>query len=203
MQMNTELIFRIFLSTQIVVILGIRKYYQRQSSESKKQGVVCDRDTAIAIVVPSFLLTVSMIAAIVYVIHPPWIRWSTVTLWPGFRWLGVATVAMGVVLLFWCQYELGKNFFGGMKIRDGHQLVVSGPYRYVRHPMYTAFIVIGIGFFLVTSSWIVVLPWLFGTVWVLWSRFGQEEQMLSDEFGEAYDEYRKRTGRLIPKIWRG
>lgn len=200
--MTSEWFFRLFLATQIAIVLGIRKYYQRQSSNIKKQGVSQDNDTLILIAMPTILLAISVIVAMVYVIHPQWIRWSFLTLWPVLRWSGIILTITGVILLFWCHYTLGKNFFGGMKIRDGHTLVVSGPYHWVRHPMYTSFILLGTGFFLVTTSWMVGLPWLLGTFVVLWSRLGKEERMLFDEFGNSYEEYQKRTGRFFPQIWR-
>jgi protein-S-isoprenylcysteine O-methyltransferase Ste14 len=137
---------------------------------------------------------------ILVVIKPNWVTWCSFFLEAWLRWAGVVMGILGLALLWWTHRALGKNFFGGMKIRLGHELVMSGPYRWVRHPLYVAFMVLGVGFALVSSNWLVGASWLGGTFLVLLSRFKAEEDMLENEFGDRYRAYRSRTGAFIPGL---
>lgn len=77
---------------------------------------------------------------------------------------------------------------------------MDGPYRYARHPMYTALFLIGIGLALLSANWVVGVSYL-GSVLIMYlARISAEEQMMSEQFGEAYREYSERTGRLMPPL---
>jgi protein-S-isoprenylcysteine O-methyltransferase Ste14 len=146
------------------------------------------------------LLTVSLLGLIVYVINPAWMRWSTIPLPDWLRWIGAMLGTIGAILLVWTHRVLGKNFFGGMKIRADHQLIEEGPYRRVRHPMYTAFILLGLGFFFLSGNWLIGGTWLLATGLVIATRMPQEEQMMAEQFGEKYEAYQARTVRFLPKF---
>jgi protein-S-isoprenylcysteine O-methyltransferase Ste14 len=141
-----------------------------------------------------------LISLLVYLLYLRGIAWSIIEL-PGWvQWVGAVVGVVGEVLLAWSHYVLGENFFGGMKIREGHELVEEGPYRWVRHPIYTAFIALGIGLFLLTESWMVGVPWLASIGLALATRMVEEEAMMIEQFGEAYEEYEARTGRFLPRL---
>jgi protein-S-isoprenylcysteine O-methyltransferase Ste14 len=77
-------------------------------------------------------------------------------------------------------------------------MVQNGPYRYVRHPMYSAFFIIGIGFLILSSNWLVGIIYLGAFLIMYLARVLPEEKMMIDRFGEPYRQYMKRTGRLFP-----
>jgi protein-S-isoprenylcysteine O-methyltransferase Ste14 len=79
-------------------------------------------------------------------------------------------------------------------------LVTSGPYRFVRHPIYTAFLLILGSTLFISSNWLVGLAWIGMTVLETASRIGFEESLMLEYFGDQYREYMKRTGRLLPKL---
>jgi len=87
-----------------------------------------------------------------------------------------------------------------MKLREGHQLVTAGPYRRVRHPLYTAFILLGIAWFLLTGNWLIGGTWLTAIVLGINTRLNPEERMLLDEVGEVYARYQRQTGRFLPRL---
>jgi protein-S-isoprenylcysteine O-methyltransferase Ste14 len=95
---------------------------------------------------------------------------------------------------------LGRNFFGGVKLKEGHELVKEGPYGWIRHPIYTAFLAIGIGFFLLTGNWLIGVTWLGGSLLVLFTRMNVEEEMMIAQFGDEYLAYRNQVGKLLPRI---
>lgn len=76
----------------------------------------------------------------------------------------------------------------------------EGPYQWVRHPIYTAFIALGIGLFLLTESWMAGVPWLMSIGLALATRMDEEEAMMVEQFGESYKEYKVRTGRFLPRL---
>ncbi len=198
--MDNELIFRIILGILFLITLLTRRYYERQAAATAEGGLLQDRDDQRMIAVQSVLLTISLIALIVYVINPGWMDWSTIELPDWLRWIGAIPGIFGAVLLVWTHRVLGLNFFGGMKIREEHQLIRGGPYRWMRHPMYTAFILLGLGFTLLSGNWLIGGAWLSATILVIATRMAAEEGMMVKQFGEEYEDYRRRTGRLLPRL---
>jgi protein-S-isoprenylcysteine O-methyltransferase Ste14 len=84
-------------------------------------------------------------------------------------------------------------------LRKEQILVTSGPYHYVRHPIYTAGFTFMVTLAFATANWLVLLPMLAGTA-LLYSQVGREEAMLIGRFGDEYREYMKRTPRFIPRF---
>lgn len=107
---------------------------------------------------------------------------------------------VGLVISVWAQVTISTNYSWTLEIREGHTLVVTGLYRYVRHPIYLGTFIRIVAIPVFTSS----LP---GFVLALLSlpvlnyRIGLEEGMLIEEFGEEYERYRERTWRLFPYIY--
>jgi protein-S-isoprenylcysteine O-methyltransferase Ste14 len=115
--------------------------------------------------------------------------------------IGAGFVVAGVGFAVWARVVLGHNWAGlVMMVRDGHQLVQTGPYAIVRHPIYTGlfFAILGTTFTLGTlASWIAVASGLAGIL----IRVDVEERLMATEFGDAHAAYRARTWKLIPLIW--
>lgn len=117
---------------------------------------------------------------------------------PLLAWLG-ALVAAGSLLLFHKTHRaLGRNWSVSLDLRDSHKLVTHGVYRYVRHPMYSAFWLWAIAQALLLPNFVAGFSGLlgFGTLYLL--RVGQEEQLMIEGFGAEYTDYMSRTGRVIP-----
>jgi protein-S-isoprenylcysteine O-methyltransferase Ste14 len=104
-------------------------------------------------------------------------------------------------LFYRVHIELGRNWSDSLEVREQHALVTHGLYRYVRHPMYTAFFMWALAQALLLPNWIAGPAGLvgFGTLFLF--RVGREEQMMLDSFGDEYRAYMKRTARLIPGIY--
>ncbi|RMG65627.1 MAG: isoprenylcysteine carboxylmethyltransferase family protein [Bacteroidetes bacterium] len=118
-------------------------------------------------------------------------RWTLV---PG----GLLTIAF-VWLLWRSHADLGDNWAKTLEIRQAHQLVSSGVYRRMRHPMYAAHLLWGLSLPFLIGNWLAAAP-LFLTSWLLYRyRAPQEEAMMIDRFGEAYLAYRSRSGSIWPR----
>jgi protein-S-isoprenylcysteine O-methyltransferase Ste14 len=116
------------------------------------------------------------------------------------RWLGVALYAAGGALRLWPVFVLGRRFSGLVAIQPGHRLVTDGIYGMIRHPSYLGLIVNALGWALVFRSTVGVLLTAL-TVPILLGRIRSEEAMLQSQFGAAYDAYRARTRRLVPRLY--
>jgi protein-S-isoprenylcysteine O-methyltransferase Ste14 len=118
-----------------------------------------------------------------------------------FGLIGDALVLAGAGFAIWARVVLGHNWSGlVMMVREGHQLVQSGPYAIVRHPIYTGmfFAILGTALTIGTlASWLAVASGLGGIL----IRVDVEERLMATEFGDAHADYRARTRKLIPFIW--
>ena len=110
----------------------------------------------------------------------------------------------GLLVLVWARLVLGKNYFVstgfGAQLFEGHQLITSGPYGAIRHPIYSAFILILGSTLFISSNWLIGLCWAGMTILETVSRIGFEESLMIEYFGDRYREYMKKTGRLFPKL---
>lgn len=114
---------------------------------------------------------------------------------------GVLVAASGLWLFRRSHIELGKNWSISLDLREGHQLVTSGLYRHVRHPMYASIFLYAVGQALVVPNWIVGPANLVAFFVLFAVRVQSEEQMMADKFGDQYRNYLAKTKRLIPGIW--
>jgi len=116
------------------------------------------------------------------------------------RWSGLALVVVGFVLITWTTVELGRQYSVYITLQQDHQLITSGPYRYIRHPRYLGVMVVALGLALLFRSWIALLalPFLLA---LLIFRLMDEEKLLREEFGGQWEEYVQRSWRLVPFIY--
>ena len=136
---------------------------------------------------------------IAYLISPAVMAWSSMGLGSGPRWTGVGLAALGAELLTWMFRSLGANISDTVAIRDEHRLVTNGPYRWIRHPMYSFFLLFLAGISLAADSWFLAGTGLAAFVLLL-TRTPIEERRLLESFGDEYRRYMGRTGRYLSRI---
>jgi len=113
--------------------------------------------------------------------------------------LGVILCVAGMAFLVWARRHLGRNWSQTVSTKRGHELVTSGPYRYVRHPMYTGGLIACIGSAIVGGgAWIFLLV-ILGAIF-LW-RVGAEDKLMAQQFPNEYPAYKKRTKAVMPFVW--
>lgn len=119
---------------------------------------------------------------------------------PWIGWAGIALTCLGVALSIWARYCLGVYWSARVTLKEGHQLIRTGPYAFVRHPIYTGMLLGAAGTALVVGEWRGILAVLL--LFAAHSRKAlREEGLLATEFGEAYAAYRRSTGFLFPRFW--
>ena len=120
---------------------------------------------------------------------------------PAAAWLGIVLFALSLALFYRTHRDLGRSWSVTLEIRATHQLITSGVYSHVRHPMYAAFFLWALAQALLLPNWIAGPAGLvgFGTLYGL--RVPREERMLEAKFGDAYRAYAARTRRLVPGLY--
>jgi protein-S-isoprenylcysteine O-methyltransferase Ste14 len=116
-------------------------------------------------------------------------------------WSGIVLTYAGVAFAVWARYCIGEYWSGRVTLKQGHRLIRSGPYRLVRHPIYTGLLIAVIGRALILGEW---RGWL-GVLLVLVTharKAQREETLLISEFGDEYAGYRRVTGFLFPRFSR-
>lgn len=114
--------------------------------------------------------------------------------------LGLLMLLAGFAITVWARLTLGRNWSGSVTIKDSHELVQSGPYRWVRHPIYSGLVLAFFGSALGLDEWRGALAAVL--VFVAFRiKLGIEERWMTGHFGPNYEAYRKRTKMLIPLLW--
>jgi protein-S-isoprenylcysteine O-methyltransferase Ste14 len=118
---------------------------------------------------------------------------------PFIGWGAAAIAVAGVALAIWARVTLGRNWSARVTVKEDHALVTSGPYALIRHPIYTALIMLFLAVFLLFGT----IGGALGIVLVIascWIKLRQEEALMTGQFPEAYPAYMGRTARLVPFI---
>jgi protein-S-isoprenylcysteine O-methyltransferase Ste14 len=123
---------------------------------------------------------------------------------PEEQWIiyfGIALTCLGTAIAIWARYCLGEYWSARVTLKEGHQLIRTGPYEFVRHPIYTGMLVACVGTAVVVGEWRGILA--IALLMAAHSRKAiREERLLTSEFGDEYTAYRKNTGFLLPRIGR-
>ncbi|MFH1463761.1 MAG: isoprenylcysteine carboxylmethyltransferase family protein [Pseudomonadota bacterium] len=150
------------------------------------------------------LLTRTMTVAVVLPalgwLGSPAEAWGDVPLPPALPWLGLLLAIAGLAGLAWSHATLGREFSPWLELLTEHRLVTSGPYRWVRHPMYTAGLVQTVGCGLLAENVLVLGFPLLALGALILVRLPDEERMLHARFGPTWEAWAQRTGRLLPRF---
>lgn len=113
--------------------------------------------------------------------------------------VGLAVELMGLFLAIWARRCLGRNWSGEISIKVEHTLIRFGPYKLLRHPIYTGLLAMYVGTALVTGRWLAIVG-LALAVFAYWRKIRLEEANLNVAFGADYDAYRRETWALVPGV---
>ena len=149
----------------------------------------------------TFLAAVGMMVMPVIYVFTPWLNSFSINLPEWARWSGVVVFGFYLFLFWWVHKTLGKNWSPVLEIRKDHKLITEGPYKYVRHPMYTCMWLGVASFWLIPSNWVVGIVALVTWSILYFIRLPDEEKMMIEEFGDQYKDYMRRTKRIIPWVY--
>jgi protein-S-isoprenylcysteine O-methyltransferase Ste14 len=118
-----------------------------------------------------------------------------------FLYMGSVLILAGMVIRFIAVRSLGKFFTVNLAIQANHLLIKTGIYKYIRHPSYSGSLLSFLGFSLTLNNWLSLMIILLPILAAFINRINIEEQLLQKKFGSEYEEYKRKTRRLIPQIY--
>jgi protein-S-isoprenylcysteine O-methyltransferase Ste14 len=195
-----ENFFRILAAIILFTGMGISIYFRRKADRETGEKIERRVDgTAMmtAIRIGGLILWLS---PFVYLINPQWMAWSKIGLPDWVRWLGVLVGILCVLGVYWLFSNIGSGITPTSATRKEHKLVTKGPYRWVRHPLYTVGSSMFVAFGMMANNWLIAALGVL-TFILMAIRTPKEEANLIEKFGDEYREYMKRTGRYLPKLF--
>ena len=157
-----------------------------------------------AVMVVRVVWAAAVVVAIgLYVAFPAALSWSTFHVGEPVRVFGIVAGIATDLLILWILRSLGKNISAALKVRDTQRLVTHGPYRYVRHPLYSAGIPLFLALSLISANWFLGIIGIGFQLFLMVVRTPVEERMLIEHFGDEYRRYMRVTGAHFPRITAG
>lgn len=180
----------------LVVQFGIRHHFIQQTKLEKKSFQQVD---GIEKALLAAVLSTALLLPPIYCFTPI-LSFADYDPGSAIRWAGAVIMIVSLWLFLRSHIDLGKNWSVSLELRQGHQLVSNGVYRWVRHPMYASLWLWGLAQGMMLGNWLAGWSMLPAFAAMYWIRMPREEQMMCEEFGEDYREYARRTGRLFPRF---
>jgi len=180
----------------MLFISGYFRYRARQSGEVIPRA----REGKPAVLGRLLFAAPLFLSIFAYMLNPQWMAWSSLLLPDWLRWLAAAVGLAMLPMIYWMFRSIGKNISETFLTKESHVLVTHGPYRWIRHPLYT-FAMIGlISLSLLAANWFMLLLSCLAFIGIAAFVVPREEAELGRKFGEAYRVYQERTGRFIPRL---
>ena len=180
----------------VLAIFVLLEQRTRVSSWRHREGERRDRGSYVLIVA---CVGVGLVAAGILAGDVPAAELSGAR-WPLFV-VGLALMVGGIILRQWAIAMLGGSFTVVVRVRQGQEVIDTGPYRWVRHPSYTGLLVIFAGFGLALGNWVSVLCAVLVPLIGIVVRIHFEERALLQGLGESYRLFAQGRKRLVPGVW--
>lgn len=196
--MSEDTFFRIVAAAVVIVMIGTSIYYRHRADREGGRVSRQEEPTYVRLGL-SFSGLMGFGGLLAYFAFPSVLEPTMMHVPTPLRWLGLALALASALGTVWIFRTLGHNVTRTVVAREAATLVTTGPYRYVRHPLYTNGALAFTALSLVTRSWWFVAFVLVGFL-LLAIRTRQEEANLEARFGDAWRRYAARTGRFFPRF---
>jgi len=176
----------IFWTSWLIMAFGVKKNRLEQPANERRRYTL-----------PLLLGLLLMSNLIRYVPPLAFLAWRIEGPDLALAWTGAGAAVIGLLIALWARFSLGRNWSGVVTLKEDHELVTRGPYASIRHPIYTALILLffALAFFINTpAAYLGALC----VVWSCWVKLKQEEILMLQQFPDSYPAYMARTKRLIP-----
>ena len=199
MEITFRIAFFVILGAMLImrVAFSFRMRRMGERTMPDKQAIEHEGVFLFAMRVVLFFLLIAIL--VLYAINHAWMKALSFSLPVWLRWVGFIIGWLGVLLTGWSELELDRQFSPQLQLRQDHQLITSGPYGIIRHPLYTGIFTFGLNLALVSANWFFVAFFVM-SLFGLGLRVPKEERMMVEQFGEEYRAYTQRTGRYLPKM---
>jgi protein-S-isoprenylcysteine O-methyltransferase len=188
----SALVVLLLYAIQSEIRFGKSARTMRTGAADRKSTLVVSISTAIPIL--GFALAMKSTASWL----PEWFRTAVLPGLPAIAWCGVGFGLFGVAIRLWAVLTLRHRYTRTLLIQDTHAFERGGPYRWVRHPGYLGSLLVLNGIALASGNWFVLPLSLVATVAAYSYRMHVEDEMLVTAFGQAYADYRRQVGAILP-----
>ena len=196
-----ENIFRMLAALILFTGIGISSYYRRKADRESGEKISRKVDGSMMMNIIKIGGLILWLSPVAYLLNPQWMAWSKINLPEWVRWLGVVMGVLCILGIYWLFSSIGSGITPTSATRNKHQLVTSGPYRWVRHPLYTVGSSMFISIGMMADNWFIAALGILAFI-LMAVRTPKEEANLIEKFGDEYQEYMKHTGRFLPKLGR-
>jgi len=191
--------FRWFALAVFLGSLGISAWRRWQARRAT--GAIARSQEPPLLIVGRLLVALPLYGGVVgYLANPGWMAWASLSVPSSVRWIGVALGLLTVPAVYWVLTTLGANVSETVLTKQRHQLVTTGPYRWVRHPLYSAGIALFLSIGLMAANWFILLCAVIALAAMRLVIIPREEAQLVLTFGDEYRRYRDGTGSLLPLL---
>lgn len=196
--MDTELLFRLLTFIFFVATFGVSIYFRHRAD---RQGGQLDKSEGQPLIAILRLLGLLLLLPLFgYWINPDWVTWARLPLPDWLRWFAVGIAALMLPMIYWLFSTIGNNISPSHTTRSDHKLVTSGPYRWIRHPLYTFGVLFFFAVSIATALWWFAIGMIIAFLLIA-LRTPREEAHLIAKFGDEYRAYMQRTGRYLPRFF--
>lgn len=192
-------VFRWFALAVLVGCLSISGYYRRRAH--KESGAIPRSQETLGLRIGRSVIALPLFLGILaYIINPGWMAWAALPLPTWLRWIGAVIGLFSVPSAHWVFTSIGRNVSETVLTKRDHALVMVGPYRWVRHPLYTTGMALLLAIGLMAANWFILGLTLIAVVALRFGVVPVEERELIAKFGDQYRNYMLRTGRFLPRL---
>ena len=191
--------FRILAAIILFTGIGISSYFRRKADRESGETISRKADGTAFMTIIRIGGLVLWLSPLIYLINPAWMAWSKIGLPDWVRWLGVVIGVLCILGVYWLFNSIGSGITPTSATRREHRLVTSGPYRWVRHPLYTIGSSMFLAFGMMADNWFIAALGLLAFI-AMAIRTPKEEANLIAKFGDEYREYMSQTGRFFPRL---
>ena len=197
--MRIELMLRLMVLALLGCIFLISGLYRRRARIEKE--FIKRQEEGWAALAIRLTAAFSFSAVILLdIFFPTLMSWSKIDLPSWLKILGMILATVCVLWLWWVFHTIGNNISETVLTKDSHELITSGPYRWIRHPLYAGALLLLFSLSLIFADWVVFAFALAGLLSFRLLIIPVEEDHLLEAFGEDYECYQSRTGALLPWI---
>ena len=196
---GTDIPLRLAITAQLLAMGAVRAYYGTPRRKDRAQT----RDAREPVWLTCTIGTIALLnfgAIFAYLVNPSLLRWSAFKASDITRWLGMALSCLGMAGEIWSAVALGVSYSPMLRVADEHVIVTAGPYRWIRHPLYTFWLPVTVGWGAATRNGLIIVSGAALVFVLAVIRVPREEAMMLQGFGELYRNYMARTGRFTPQL---
>ena len=186
------------IATLLIMIAGIiiSGYFRKKAD--REGGKIPRTNDGLPFIIPTTIITLAaLLTVLAFLAYPPITQWAQMPLPDPLRIAGILLSLISLPILYALLKNLGLNVTSTASTRENHTLVTTGPYRWIRHPLYTIGLTLWFSLALITTLWPILLSIALAFP-IINKRTATEEANLIQKFGQDYITYQDTTGKYLP-----